>query len=58
MTNADVPAVSFALAPLLSHEAILTAVRTLVNLDNSLFNIQDPVFGLLGNAAATPGLGK
>ncbi|KAL7413543.1 hypothetical protein BDY24DRAFT_441337 [Mrakia frigida] len=41
-----------------SHEAILTAVRTLLNLDNSLFQIQDPVFGLLGNAAALGGIGN
>ena len=35
-----------------SHEQFLTTVRTNLNLDNP-DQIQDPVFGLLGNAAAS-----
>ncbi|KAF9454727.1 hypothetical protein P691DRAFT_192290 [Macrolepiota fuliginosa MF-IS2] len=40
-----------------SHEKFLTAVRTNLNLNNP-DQIVDPVFALLGNAAATQGLGK
>lgn len=40
-----------------SHEEFLTSVRTTLNLDNP-DKIKDPVFGLLGNAAATDGLGS
>ncbi|KAL9711035.1 hypothetical protein Ac2012v2_005575 [Leucoagaricus gongylophorus] len=40
-----------------SHEKFLTAVRTSLNLDNP-DQILDPVFGLLGNAAAAQGAGK
>ncbi|EIN12771.1 hypothetical protein PUNSTDRAFT_60050, partial [Punctularia strigosozonata HHB-11173 SS5] len=40
-----------------SHEPILTSVRTSLNLNNP-DQIQDPVFGLLGNAAAAAGQGK
>lgn len=39
-----------------SHERFLTGVRTNLNLDNP-DEIQDPVFGLLGNAAAAAGQG-
>lgn len=40
-----------------SHESILSAVRTTLNLNNP-DGIVDPVFALLGNAAAKQGLGK
>jgi len=40
-----------------SHEQFLTTVRTNLNLNNP-DQIQDPVFGLLGNAAASAGQGK
>ncbi|KAI0314022.1 hypothetical protein OF83DRAFT_1064501 [Amylostereum chailletii] len=40
-----------------SHEDILTVVRTNLNLNNP-DGIVDPVFSLLGNAAAKQGLGK
>jgi len=40
-----------------SHEAILRATNTALKLNNP-DNIQDAVFGLLGNAAATTGKGK
>jgi hypothetical protein len=40
-----------------SHEKFLTSVRTSLNLNNP-DQIQDPVFGLLGNAAASAGQGK
>ncbi|THH20544.1 hypothetical protein EW146_g821 [Bondarzewia mesenterica] len=40
-----------------SHESILTTVRTSLNLNNP-DQIVDPVFALLGNAAAQQGLGK
>ncbi|KAI0087811.1 hypothetical protein BDY19DRAFT_907248 [Irpex rosettiformis] len=40
-----------------SHEAQLRAVRTLLQTNNPN-QIQDPVFGLLGNAAAAAGAGK
>jgi len=40
-----------------SHENILTTVRTSLNLNNP-DQIVDPVFALLGNAAAAQGLGK
>jgi len=40
-----------------SHEQFLTTVRNSLNLNNP-DNIQDPVFGLLGNAAASAGQGK
>ncbi|KAH7355381.1 hypothetical protein BKA65DRAFT_475821 [Rhexocercosporidium sp. MPI-PUGE-AT-0058] len=40
-----------------SHEKFLTSVRASLNLDNP-DEIQDPVFGLLGNAAAAKGAGK
>ncbi|KAJ8509244.1 hypothetical protein ONZ45_g8564 [Pleurotus djamor] len=40
-----------------SHEAILRAVRTTLNLNNP-DGIIDPVFGLLGNAAAANGAGR
>jgi hypothetical protein len=40
-----------------SHEQFLTTVRTLLALNNP-DGIVDPVFGLLGNAAAAAGLGK
>lgn len=40
-----------------SHEATLRAVRTLLQLNNP-DGIVDPVFGLLGNAAASNGLGQ
>jgi len=40
-----------------SHEPILVAIRQALNLDNP-DNISDPVFGLLGNAAAKTGAGK
>ncbi|KAJ3573210.1 hypothetical protein NP233_g2574 [Leucocoprinus birnbaumii] len=40
-----------------SHEKFLTSVRTSLNLNNP-DGIQDPVFGLLGNAAAAAGAGK
>ena len=40
-----------------SHEKYLTSVRKLLALNNP-DGIVDPVFGLLGNAAATNGLGK
>lgn len=40
-----------------SHEDILRAVRTTLALNNPQ-QIQDPVFGLLGNAAAAAGAGK
>lgn len=40
-----------------SHEKFLTSVRTSVNTNNP-DGIVDPVFGLLGNAAAAAGLGQ
>ncbi|TFK74771.1 hypothetical protein BDN72DRAFT_759071 [Pluteus cervinus] len=40
-----------------SHQPILAAVQASLNLDNP-DNIQDSVFGLLGNAAASKGQGK
>ena len=40
-----------------SHEPILTAVRTTLNLNNP-DQIVDPVFALLGDAAAKQGAGK
>ncbi|KAF9046319.1 hypothetical protein BJ165DRAFT_1144497 [Panaeolus papilionaceus] len=40
-----------------SHEQFLTNVRTNLNLNNP-DKIQDPVFGLLGNAAASTGKGN
>ncbi len=40
-----------------SHEQFLTAVRTTLNLNNP-DAIVDPVFSLLGNAAAAQGLGN
>jgi len=40
-----------------SHEQFLTTVGTSLNLNNP-DQIQDPVFGLLGNAAASAGQGK
>ncbi|KAF8644535.1 hypothetical protein AX16_008411 [Volvariella volvacea WC 439] len=40
-----------------SHERFLTAVRNSLNLDNP-DQILDPVFALLGNAAASQGLGR
>ncbi|KAJ3515374.1 hypothetical protein NLJ89_g1801 [Agrocybe chaxingu] len=40
-----------------SHEQFLTAVRTSLNLNNP-DGIVDPVFALLGNAAAQQGLGR
>ncbi|KAL5349139.1 hypothetical protein ACLOAV_005427 [Pseudogymnoascus australis] len=40
-----------------SHNKFLDSVRTSLNLDNP-DEIQDPVFGLLGNAAAAVGQGK
>ena len=40
-----------------SHEPILTSVRTSLNLNNPNA-IVDPVFALLGNAAAAQGAGK
>ncbi|KAI0030431.1 hypothetical protein K488DRAFT_54281 [Vararia minispora EC-137] len=40
-----------------SHEQFLTTVRTSLNVNNP-DQIQDPVFGLLGNAAASAGQGK
>ncbi|KAF9483505.1 hypothetical protein BDN70DRAFT_799731 [Pholiota conissans] len=40
-----------------SHEQFLTTVRASLNLNNP-DGIQDPVFGLLGNAAAVAGAGK
>ncbi|KFY23539.1 hypothetical protein V493_05791 [Pseudogymnoascus sp. VKM F-4281 (FW-2241)] len=40
-----------------SHNKFLESVRTSLNLDNP-DEIQDPVFGLLGNAAAAEGQGK
>lgn len=40
-----------------SHEPTLTSVRSSLNKNNPL-GIVDPVFGLLGNAAAQKGLGK
>lgn len=40
-----------------SHEPFLTSVRTSLNLNNP-DQIVDPVFALLGNAAASKGLGK
>ena len=40
-----------------SHEPILTSVRTSLNLNNP-DGIVDPVFALLGNAAAAAGAGK
>ncbi|KAG8714800.1 hypothetical protein FRC08_011431 [Ceratobasidium sp. 394] len=40
-----------------SHEAILRATNTVLKLDNP-DNIQDAVFGLLGNAAASTGKGN
>ena len=40
-----------------SHEKFLTSVRTSLNTNNP-DGIVDPVFGLLGNAAAAAGLGK
>ncbi|KAL8965477.1 MAG: hypothetical protein Q9183_003831, partial [Haloplaca sp. 2 TL-2023] len=40
-----------------SHESILEGVRTSLALDNPE-NIVDPVFGLLGNAAAAEGQGS
>jgi hypothetical protein len=39
-----------------SHERFLTTVRANLNLDNPK-NLGDPVFSLLGNAAAMQGLG-
>ncbi|KAL2110039.1 hypothetical protein VUR80DRAFT_1690 [Thermomyces stellatus] len=39
-----------------SHKFILTAVQDILQLNN-VFEIQDPVFGLLGNAAAADGAG-
>ena len=39
-----------------SHEAILRAVRTSLNLNNPA-GIKDPVFALLGDAAAAQGAG-
>jgi len=41
----------------LSHNKFLASVRLSLNLDNP-DEIQDPVFGLLGNAAAAEGAGK
>jgi hypothetical protein len=40
-----------------SHEKFLTSVRTSLNINNP-DGIVDPIFGLLGNAAAAGGLGK
>jgi hypothetical protein len=40
-----------------SHEKFLTGVRAALNLNNPA-GIQDPVFGLLGNAAAAAGAGS
>lgn len=40
-----------------SHEKFLTSVRASLNLNNP-DQIVDPVFGLLGNAAAAAGAGK
>ncbi len=40
-----------------SHEPILTSVRASLNVNNPN-GIVDPVFGLLGNAAAAGGAGK
>ena len=40
-----------------SHEPFLTSVRASLNLNNP-DGILDPVFGLLGNAAAAAGAGK
>ncbi|WVQ77935.1 hypothetical protein IAT38_000015 [Cryptococcus sp. DSM 104549] len=40
-----------------SHEKFLTTVRASLQVNNPL-NIQDPVFGLLGNAAASAGQGQ
>jgi hypothetical protein len=40
-----------------SHEQFLTTVRASLNLNNPA-NIEDPVFGLLGNAAAAGGQGS
>lgn len=40
-----------------SHESFLTSVRASLNLNNP-DGIVDPVFGLLGNAAAAGGAGK
>ena len=40
-----------------SHQAIITAVKTSLDLNNP-DNIQDTVFGLLGNAAAAAGAGN
>lgn len=40
-----------------SHESILTSVRDSLAIDNP-DDIQDPVFGLLGNAAAAAGQGS
>lgn len=40
-----------------SHEQFITTVRASLALNNP-DQIQDPIFGLLGNAAATAGLGK
>ncbi len=45
------------LPPEHSHEAQLRSVRTSLQLNNPN-QIQDPVFGLLGNAAAAAGAGK
>lgn len=40
-----------------SHDFVLTITRNLLNLNNPK-GIQDPVFGLLGNAAAAEGAGQ
>lgn len=40
-----------------SHESIITVVRVSLNLDNP-DQIQDPVFALLGDAAAAAGAGN
>lgn len=40
-----------------SHNAIVDATRTALNLNNP-DGIVDPIFGLLGNAAAAAGQGK
>lgn len=39
-----------------SHEIVLESVRPMLNLNNPQ-NIQDPVFALLGDAAAAAGAG-
>jgi hypothetical protein len=40
-----------------SHEPFITTVRASLN-QNNPDNIEDPIFGLLGNAAAAPGQGS